>query len=191
VFLVRHGATRWSKSGQHTGRTEQLLLPEGEQDARRASERLRQDLDPHEPVAVFSSPLERARATCSIAGFGSDAVLDADLVEWDYGDYEGLTTKQIQSFRPGWELFRDGCPGGESFGDVAARARRVIERLRSAPELSGGAAILFAHGHLLRVLAAEWADLGGPAARALPLETGRVAILGWTRAGPAITAWNL
>lgn len=140
---------------------------------------------------VLSSPLGRALETCRLAGFGEDVELDDDLVEWDYGEYEGRTTADIQEERPGWELFRDGCPGGESLEQVAERVERVLHRLRSEERLGGSTVVLFSHGHVLRVLAAVWVSFGATAGRSLPLETGSVGVLGWTRTHPALVRWNV
>lgn len=142
------------------------------------------------PGLVLSSPLRRALDTCRLAGYGADVQLDDDLVEWDYGKYEGLTRQEIRQQRPGWDLFRDGCPGGESIEDVAGRVSRVISRLRAAPEVKDAPALVFAHGHVLRVFAAVWAAIGPRSARALPFETGAVGVLGWAHEDPGIVRWN-
>src|SRR5690242_13148312 len=142
IYLARHGETAWSLSGQHTGLTDLPLTARGECNARRLGERLKE----LEFAGVFSSPLQRAQRTCELAGFGSEAEVDRDLVEWNYGEYEGLSTAQIHARRPDWELFRDGFPGGESFGEIGARADRVIQRVRSVE----GAVLLFSSGHFLR-----------------------------------------
>ena len=191
TILVRHGATAWSRSGRHTGRTDLPLLPEGETDAVRLRSKLSDTLKGAAPGAVLSSPLERARETCRLSGFDAEACYDEDLLEWDYGDYEGLTTDQIRVERPGWDLFRDGCPGGENVEDVARRVGRVINRLRSMPHLSRSMVLVFAHGHLLRVFAAVWAGFGPEKGRALPFETGAIGQLGWVREAPALERWNL
>lgn len=191
TILVRHGATAWSRSGRHTGRTDLPLLPEGETDAVHLRSKLSDALGGDAPGAVLSSPLERARETCRLSGFDAEACYDEDLLEWDYGAYEGLTTDQIRAERPGWELFRDGCPGGESLEDVARRAARVIDRLRSTAPLSERAVLVFAHGHLLRVFAALWAGFGPDKGRALPFATGSIGQLGWVREDPALERWNL
>jgi broad specificity phosphatase PhoE len=150
VYLVRHGETAWSISGQHTGRTDLALTAHGEEQARGLVARLRGlSFD-----QVFTSPLRRALRTCELAGFGGCATLDPELLEWDYGDYEGRTLAQIHQVRPGWDLFRDGCPGGESVAQISARVDRVISRLRAL----GGRVLLFSSGHVLRVLAARWVE---------------------------------
>jgi broad specificity phosphatase PhoE len=184
VTLVRHGETEWSASGRHTGRTDIPLTPEGERKARGLSERLH-DL---KFDRVFTSPLQRASHTCALAGFGDRAVVDADLLEWNYGDYEGRTTKEILERRPGWLLFRDGCPNGEQPADVATRADRVIARLRATDDR----AILFSSGHILRVLAARWLGLAPSDGRLFMLGTASVSVLGYERDKdePAIALWN-
>ena len=148
IFLARHGETAWSLSGQHTGRTDLPLTSNGEKNAAMLGARLK-----GLPVAhVLTSPLQRARRTCELAGFASAARVDADLMEWNYGDYEGKRSVEIRKERPDWDLFRDGCPGGETPEEIAARAERVTERLRGL----GGNVLLFSSGHFLRVLAGRW-----------------------------------
>jgi probable phosphoglycerate mutase len=151
VILARHGETAWSLSGQHTGLTDLPLTERGEDNARTLAARLAGMTF----SLVLTSPLARARRTCELAGFGSVAVDDRDLVEWNYGEYEGRRTAEILAGRPGWKLFRDGCPGGESPADVGVRADRVIARLRAA----GGNALVFSSGHILRVVGARWLGL--------------------------------
>ena len=151
VFAIRHGETAWSLSGQHTGTTDIPLTDNG----RRLAERMRPVLGATAFGLVLCSPMQRARETCELAGLGDKAVIDADLVEWNYGEYEGLTTKQIQKTAPGWLIFRDGCPGGEAPEQVGARVDRVIARSRGAD----GDIALFAHGHVLRVFVARWIGL--------------------------------
>jgi broad specificity phosphatase PhoE len=184
IYLARHGETAWSVSGQHTGRTDLPLTAQGEQNARCLGERLAG----LQPARVFTSPLERARRTCELAGFGSVANIDPDLVEWDYGAYEGKTPAEIRRERPGWEIFRDGCPGGESLAQVAARADRVVVRLRAI----GADVLVFSSGHLLRVLAARWLALDGALGRYFFLETAALSILGFQRdlTEPVIRLWN-
>jgi broad specificity phosphatase PhoE len=184
VTLVRHGATEWSASGRHTGRTDIPLTEEGERKARGLNERLKgRTFD-----RVFTSPLQRASRTCALAGFGAAAKVEPDLLEWDYGDYEGRTTREILDGRPGWRLFRDGCPNGEQPADVAMRADRVIARLRAADDR----AILFSSGHILRVLAARWLDLAPSEGRLFMLGTASVSVLGYEhdKSEPAIALWN-
>ena len=184
IYLARHGETAWSVSGQHTGRTDLPLTAQGEQNARRLGERLAG----LQPASVVTSPLERARRTCELAGFGAVASIDPDLVEWDYGAYEGKTPAEIRRERPGWEIFRDGCPGGESLAQVAARADRVVARLRAI----GAHVLVFSSGHLLRVLAARWLGLDGALGRYFFLETAALSILGYQRdlTEPVIRLWN-
>jgi probable phosphoglycerate mutase len=182
VFGIRHGETAWSLSGQHTGKTDIPLTDNG----RKLAERLRPVLARERFALVLVSPLQRARETCAIAGLGDQAVVEPDLVEWDYGAYEGLTPAQIHAERPGWMIFRDGCPGGESPEDVAARVDRVIQRARE-PE---GDVALFAHGHVMRVLAARWIDLPPLAGQRFLLDTGTLCVLGWYRDEAAIRTWN-
>jgi probable phosphoglycerate mutase len=184
VTLVRHGETAWSASGQHTGRTDITLTEEGERKARALRERLGSDAFDR----AFSSPLKRAFRTCELAGFGEVAKLDPDLVEWDYGEYEGRTTSEILAARPGWRLFRDGCPNGEIATDVGQRADRVIARLRATDDR----AIVFSSGHILRVLAARWLGLAPSEGRLFILGTASVSVLGYEhdKSEPAIALWN-
>ncbi len=185
VTLVRHGETAWSASGRHTGRTDVPLTAEGERMAARLGERLAgQTFD-----RVFTSPLQRAAKTCVLAGFGGRAVVDPDLVEWDYGDYEGRTSKDIQAERPGWRIFRDGCPHGEQAGDVGARADRVIARLRAVEDR----AILFSSAHVLRVLTARWLGLPASEGRGFKLDTASLSVLAYehdSRDEPVVALWN-
>ena len=183
IHLVRHGETEWSKSGRHTGRTDLPLTPKGEAEARALRARLAETAFDH----ILTSPLQRAARTAQLAGL--TAMPDPDLMEWDYGDYEGLTSAAIRADRPGWDLFEDGCPGGESVEQIAQRADRVATRLKG---LSGNV-LVFAHGHLLRVLAARWVGQPVSFARALLLSTGSVSALGFGHHSadePAISLWN-
>jgi len=184
VYLVRHGETEWSLSGRHTGRTDLPLTPKGEQNALRIGERLRAGHFDH----VLSSPLQRARRTCELAGFGERMTLDADLVEWDYGEYEGLRTAEILARNPNWQLFRDGCPGGESVAQIGARADRVVQRVRALD----GSTALFASAHILRVIAARWLGLETGAGRLFTLGTASISMLGYehNREEPAVLLWN-
>ena len=184
VYLARHGETEWSLSGRHTGRTDIPLTERGEDNARRLRGRLKGITF----TEVLVSPLQRARRTCELAGFAAQAKVAPDLVEWDYGDYEGRLTSEIHLERPGWYLFRDGCPGGESLAAVGARADRVIARLRK----DGGRILLFGHGHFSRVLAARWTGLSSEDARHLLLSTASLSIVGYepTLDDPAILLWN-
>ncbi len=184
VHLARHGETAWSLSGQHTGATDLPLTARGEHDARALGVRLRGIAF----ARVFTSPLERASSTCALAGFGGVAVADADLVEWNYGDYEGLRTAEILARRPGWDLFRDGCPGGETAADVGARADRVVARIRGV----AGNVLVFSSAHILRVLAARWLGLPPREARCFVLGTASLSALGYehTANEPVIRFWN-
>ena len=184
IYLARHGETEWALSGRHTGRTDIPLTERGEANARK----LRGRLEGIAFTEVLVSPLQRARRTCELAGFAAVAEPDPDLMEWDYGDYEGLTTAQIRRDRPGWYLFRDSCPGGESLSAVADRADRVIARLRS----DGGRILLFGHGHFSRILATRWIGLAPENAGHLMLSTASLSILGYehTLDDAAIKLWN-
>jgi broad specificity phosphatase PhoE len=185
IFLIRHGETQWSLTGQHTGRTDLPLTANGEN---RATQ-LRGRLQGIQFANVLTSPLQRARRTCELAGLGARARLEPDLQEWDYGDYEGRTTAEIRAQRPDWNVFLHGCPGGESVKQISRRADRVLAAL---PETDGPVA-LFSHGHILRVLAVRWVGLPVEAGRHFPLETASVSILGYEhhdRKAPVITLWN-
>ena len=182
VVLVRHGETTWSRSGQHTGATDIPLTAMGEA----AALALAPQLAPLPLVRVLCSPLARARRTCDLAGFGARMELDADLMEWNYGVYEGLSHHEIQARAPGWLVFRDGCPAGESPAEVAARADRVIARLKEGP----GPALVVAHGHLLRVLAARWLGLPPLAGSNFLLDTTTLSVLSDYRGIPALGCWN-
>jgi len=185
IYLARHGETAWSLSGQHTGRTDLPLTANGERNAELLGARLKR----LNVARVLTSPLQRARKTCELAGFGGAAQVDADLVEWDYGQYEGRRSAEILNERPGWDLFRDGCPGGETPTEIAARADRVTERLRAA----GGNVLIFSSGHFLRVLAGRWVGLA-PAmgGKHLMLSTASLSMLGYENdvARPVIRLWN-
>lgn len=184
VFLVRHGETAWSITGQHTGRTDLPLTADGEKQARGLVPRLDGLSFDH----VLSSPLRRAMQTCELAGFGSRATLDPELVEWDYGEYEGLTLAQIHRMRSGWEIFRDGCPGGESVAQISARVDRVVSRLRAF----GDRVLVFSSGHVLRVLAARWVESTAELGRRLELDPACVCVLGYDHASAdsVIQLWN-
>lgn len=182
VYLIRHGETEWSLSGRHTGITDIPLTENG----RRAAKRLETALTKETFTAVLTSPLERARKTSELAGFGGRAEIEFDLMEWNYGEYEGLTSKQIREKVPGWILFRDGCPGGESPEQVGARVDRVIARVRAVD----GRVALFAHGHIFRVFAARWLGLPVLAGCHFLLDTATLNILGYDREIPAVTTWN-
>jgi len=184
IYLARHGETAWSLSGQHTGSTDLPLTAKGEENARRLGARLRG----RQYAKVFTSPLQRARRTCELAGFGAAAQTDPDLVEWNYGEYEGLTTAQILAKRPGWQLFRDGCPGGESPDQAAARADRVVARLRAA----NADVLLFSSGHFLRMLSTRWLGLPPSDGRCFLLSTASLSILGYEHSlsEPVLRLWN-
>jgi broad specificity phosphatase PhoE len=182
ILLVRHGATEWSQSGQHTSFTDIPLLPEGEAGARA----LAPVLAGQEFVRVLSSPLLRARQTCELAGFGARMEICDDLHEWNYGDYEGITSPQIRERDPDWNLWRDGCPGGESPAQVTARVTRVIETCVSA----GGPVICFAHGHILRALSGVWIGLGAAGGERLLLHPATISRLGHEHATRVIDLWN-
>jgi broad specificity phosphatase PhoE len=181
VFAIRHGETAWSLSGQHTGATDIPLTDNG----RRLAERLHPVLAKESFALVLTSPMQRARETCALAGLGERAIIDRDLMEWDYGRYEGLTPGQIDEIAPGWLIFRDGCPGGDAPEQVGDRVDRVIARVRAA-----GDCALFAHGHVLRVLGVRWLGLPASAGQHFALSTGTVSVLGYYRDIPAVKVWN-
>ena len=184
VYLVRHGETAWSITGQHTGRSDLALTSRGEEQARALGPRLKSLNFDH----VLSSPLRRALRTCELAGFTGPATLDQDLVEWDYGDYEGRTLAGIHRERPEWELFRDGCPGGESVLQITERVDRMVSRLRALD----GNVLVFSSGHVLRVLAARWIDGSAALGRHLVLDPACVCVLGYDHGGTdsVIRLWN-
>ena len=185
IILVRHGETAWTLSGQHTGLTDVPLTERGEHDAIRIGERLRGK----KFASVVTSPLRRALRTCELAGFGAVAQPDSDLVEWNYGEYEGLRTAEIRAARPHWNLFQDGCPGGETPADISARADRVVGRLRAVD----GDALVFSSGHFLRVLAARWLGLEPQMISShLTLSTASLSALSYENepSRPAIRLWN-
>lgn len=184
VYLARHGETAWTVTGQHTGLTDLPLTARGEANARRLVERLR-GVD---FAKVFVSPLQRARQTCALAGFGDVAEVVDDLVEWNYGDYEGKRTAEIHAMRLGWSLFRDGCPGGESLADVARRADRVLALVRGVD----GNVLLFSSGHFLRVFTARWLGLDASAGKFFQLSTASLSMLGYEhdRTEPVLRLWN-
>ena len=185
IYLARHGETAWSLSGQHTGLTNLPLTERGERNAQRLGERLRGFI----AARVFTSPLQRAARTCELAGFGAVAEIDPDLVEWNYGEYEGRRTADILKERPDWQLFRDGCPGGESPEQVGTRADRVASRVRGIR----GDVLVFSSGHFIRVLAARWLGLeAGAAGRHFLLSTASLSALGYEHnlSQPVIRLWN-
>jgi broad specificity phosphatase PhoE len=182
VFIVRHGETEWSLSGQHTGTTDIPLTEHGQQVARL----LRPILAKESFALALTSPLQRAQETCRLTGFGDVAKIEPDLVEWNYGRYEGLTPAQIHATAPGWLIFRDGCPGGEQPDEIGARVDRVIAKVRAVK----GNVALFAHGHVFRVLAARWLGLPASAGQHFLLDTATMTILSYYRGIPAIKQWN-
>ena len=184
IYLARHGETAWSLSGQHTGLTDLPLTERGERNARRLDERLRGMTF----ATVFTSPLQRATRTCELAGFGAVAEIDRDLLEWNYGEYEGRLTTDIQRERPDWQLFRDGCPGGESPNEVGTRADRVVKRVRAVE----GDVLVFSSGHFLRVFAARWLGLDAAFGRYFLLSTASLSALGYEHnlSEPVIRLWD-
>ena len=184
VYLARHGETAWTLTGQHTGLTDLPLTERGERNARRLEERLRGVTF----AKVFTSPLQRATRTCELAGFGAVAAIDRDLLEWNYGQYEGRLTVDIQKERPDWQLFRDGCPGGESPNEVGTRADRVVKRVRAVQ----GDVLVFSSAHFLRVFAARWLGLDAAFGRYFVLSTASVSALGYEHnlSEPVIRLWD-
>jgi broad specificity phosphatase PhoE len=185
VYMARHGNTAWTLSGQHTGLSDLPLTPDGERNAQRLRERLKGMIF----AKVFTSPLQRAVRTCELAGFGAVAEVDRDLVEWDYGEYEGMTSAQILRDRPDWQLFRDGAPGGETPEEVGVRADRVIERVRRV----SGDVLLFSSGHFIRVLTARWLGLSpGTGGRYFILNPASLSALSYEHnlSRPVIQLWN-
>jgi probable phosphoglycerate mutase len=187
ILLARHGQTEWSLSGQHTGRTDVPLLEEGRRGAKLLGERLRRaPYDGLDGVEIRTSPLVRARETCELAGFGERAHTWDTLMEWDYGAYEGLTPQDIQALRPGWLIWRDGVPEGESRAEVAARADEVVAWAREADR----DVLVFAHGHILRSIGARWLGLPLDFAARIRLNPASLSVLGWAYGEPAIESWN-
>src|SRR5437879_121090 len=189
VYLARHGETAWSLSGQHTGLTDLPLTERGERNARALGERLRGLTF----AKVFTSPLQRATRTCELAGFEPVAEVDRDLIEWNYGQYEGRRTAEILAERPDWQLFRDGCPGGETPAQVGARADRMVSKIRAlaSPAASTpGDVLLFSSGHFLRVLAARWLGLEPAIGKCFFLSTASLSALGYEHDWPVIRLWN-
>jgi probable phosphoglycerate mutase len=182
MIVVRHGETAWSLAGRHTGRTDLPLLPQGEVVARRLVE----PLGARVFAQVLTSPRTRAMRTAELAGFGDRAQIDDDLVEWDYGADEGRTAAEIGEDRPGWEPWRDGYHGGELLAEVAARAQRVIDRALAVD----GDTLVFAHGHLLRILATQWMGLSAPTAKAYALDPATISVLAWHRDAQVLKTWN-
>jgi len=182
VYLLRHGETEWSLNGRHTGVTDIPLTENG----RKLARQLQPILAREKFVMVLTSPLQRARETCELAGLGTLASVDRDLMEWNYGEYEGLTTDEIRQTRPDWSVFRDGCPGGESPLQVSVRADRIVSRVRTVD----GNVALFSHGHILRVLAARWINLSASYGENFLLDTATLNVLGYYRESPAFKIWN-
>lgn len=182
VYIIRHGETEWSLNGQHTGVTD-IPLPEN---GRTLAKLLQPVLAKESFALVLTSPLQRARETCKLSGLGDQADVDTNLMEWNYGEYEGITSRQIHETVPGWLVFNDGAPGGETPEQIGARADRVIAKVRSVR----GVVALFAHGHILRVLVARWLDLPATAGRNFLLDTGTLNILSYYRGYPAVKTWN-
>ncbi|MSR18903.1 MAG: histidine phosphatase family protein [Phycisphaerales bacterium] len=182
VWVVRHADTEWSRSGQHTSRTDLPLLPEGET----AASALHQVLARERFSLVLSSPLQRASRTAQLCGFTDRLELCSELREWDYGEYEGRTSAQIQTERPGWDLWNDGCPGGESLEQLASRCQTIISRVRRAE----GNSLIFAHGHVLRAFAALWLQLPAARGRSFGLRPASIGILGVEHANPVIWQWD-
>ncbi|HEY4416439.1 MAG TPA: histidine phosphatase family protein [Verrucomicrobiae bacterium] len=184
LYLARHGETAWSLSGQHTGLTDLPLTERGERNARQLGDRLRGLTF----IKVFTSPLQRAAKTCALAGFGDVAEIDRDLVEWNYGDYEGLRSPEIIAQHPGWQIFRDGCPNGESPAQIIARAERVVQRIRNID----GDVLIFSSGHFLRSLVTRWLGLELTAGKNFLLTTASLSMLSYEhdRSQPAVQLWN-
>ncbi|MEU2870063.1 histidine phosphatase family protein [Streptomyces olivoreticuli] len=187
ILLARHGQTEWSLSGKHTGRTDIPLLDEGRRGAKLLGERLhRAPWDGLRDVEIRTSPLVRAKETCELAGFGDRATDWDALMEWDYGAYEGMTPAEIKAQRPGWLIWRDGVPEGETLAEVSARADEVVQWARSADR----DVLIFAHGHILRTIGARWLGLDASFAARIRLDPTSLSILGWAYDAPAIERWN-
>jgi len=184
LWLLRHGATEWALNGRHTGSTDLPLLPEGEAEARALVPVLSQQ----QFAAVFSSPLQRAQRTCELAGLGDRMQICDDIIEWNYGDYEGITTATIRETVPDWTVWSHGCPNGEGAPQVEARCTTAISTALAVP--GEGDVALFAHGHILRALAGTWLGLGAAGGQLLKLGTASVSILGWERGTPTTQRWN-
>ena len=182
IWLLRHGATEWSRNGRHTGSSDIPLMPEGEEEAKALAPRL----SGQSFAQVWVSPLQRARRTCELAGLGARAEVHQDLREWDYGDYEGITTKEIRQTVPNWSVWSHGCPGGEDAAAVTARCQRLIDQLLTID----GDVALFAHGHILRSLAGTWMEQGACGGKHLILGTGTYSVLGFERENRALKHWN-
>jgi len=182
IYLLRHGETEWSLNGRHTGVTDIPLTENG----RRIARLLQPILAKEKFALVLTSPLQRARETCELAGLAPLATVDRDLMEWNYGEYEGLTTEEIRKTKPNWSVFRDGCPGGESPGEIGVRADKIVMKIRAAD----GNVALFSHGHILRVLAARWINLAAGYGEHFLLDTATLNVLGYYRESSAFKIWN-
>ncbi|MBY0528832.1 MAG: histidine phosphatase family protein [Rhabdochlamydiaceae bacterium] len=182
IYLIRHGETSWTLSGQHTGKTDLPLTPKGEQDALLLGKRLKG----HTFEKILTSPLKRAEHTCELAGLAKHVYRDPDLVEWNYGDYEGLTTQEIHKRSPNWTIFERGAPNGESLSDVSARANKILAKIHSIH----GDIALFSHGHFLRILAARWLNLPAQEGKHLLLSACSLSILSYERQTPVLALWN-
>ena len=182
IWLLRHGATEWSRNGRHTGSSDIPLLPDGEKEAQALAPRL----SGQSFAQVWVSPLQRARRTCELAGLSARAEVHQDLREWDYGDYEGITTKEIRQTVPNWSVWSHGCPSGEDAAAVTARCQRLIDQLLTID----GDVALFAHGHILRSLAGTWMEQGACGGKHLILGTGTYSVLGFERENRALKHWN-
>ena len=182
IYLLRHGETEWSLNGRHTGVTDIPLTENG----RRIARLLQPILAKEKFALVLTSPLQRARETCELAGLAAVATVDRDLMEWNYGEYEGLTTEEIRKTNPNWSVFRDGCPGGESPVEIGARADKIVTKIRTVD----GNVALFAHGHILRVLGARWIYLAANYGENFLLDTATLNVLGYYRESPAFKIWN-
>ena len=184
LWLLRHGATEWALNGRHTGSTDLPLLPKGEEEAAALAPILRG----RRFAAVFCSPLQRAKRTCELAGLGADMQICPEILEWDYGDYEGITTPQIRKSVPEWTVWTHGCPNGETAEQVEIRCQKAIHQALAVQE--DGDVALFAHGHILRALTGTWLGLGAAGGSLFQLGTASVSILGWEHDKPAISRWN-
>lgn len=182
IYLIRHGETQWTLSGQHTGITDIPLTKNGEKQAEEIGDKLRG----HPFHSIFTSPLARAKQTCQIAGLLKNAIVDPTLVEWNYGDYEGKTSLEIWKTQPHWTIFSSGAPHGESVADIGARAKKFLAKIQSIH----GDVALFSHGHFLRVLAACWLQLSAHEGRLFALEPGSISILGFEKKTPVLLLWN-
>jgi broad specificity phosphatase PhoE len=182
IYLIRHAETEWTLSGQHTGKTDLPLTEKGENDSRK----IKEQLSGLGFQKVLVSPLTRAKRTCELAGFFDEAIIEKDLIEWDYGSYEGMTSAEIHKNNPSWSIFREGAPEGESIADVSHRAARVLGHIRSIP----GDVAVFSSGHFLRVLAARWLDMPPQFGQHLVLHPASISILGYERNTPALLLWN-